>query len=55
MAPAFFVKSHYITSRGSILVEIIFQLHAIDAQGHVVFRRRVSRNRLLEFVACCPT
>ena len=43
-----------ITTVGIDLAKSVFSLHAIDAAGHVVFRRTVRRDQLLGVVAGLP-
>src|SRR5262245_51429115 len=40
-----------ITTVGLDLAKQVIQIHAIDAVGHVVLRKRVRRERLLEWCA----
>jgi transposase len=39
---------------GVDLAKNIMQLHAVDARGRVVFRKRLARNKLLDFLAGIP-
>ena len=39
---------------GIDLAKSVFQIHAIDARGKVVVRRKMSRNQMLEFVVNLP-
>ena len=39
---------------GLDIAKRVFQAHGVDAAGHVVFRRRLARAKLLEFFAAQP-
>jgi transposase len=39
---------------GLDLAKQVFQLHGVDARGHVVLRKRLTRSRVLEFFATLP-
>lgn len=43
-----------ITTIGLDLAKSIFQLHAVDAEGTVVWRKKVRRGALLETLAQVP-
>jgi transposase len=43
-----------ITTLGIDLAKHVFQLHGVDARGHVVLSRRVKRSQLVETVASLP-
>src|SRR5512140_3406196 len=44
----------HITTLGIDVAKHVFQLHGVDARGHVVLSRRVKRDRLLHTVASRP-
>jgi len=44
-----------LTLLGIDLAKNAFQLHGIDSKGQAVLRRRLNRNKLVEFVAKLPT
>jgi len=43
------------TTIGLDIAKHIFQAHGADAGGHVVFRKRLRREKLLEFFAAQPS
>ena len=43
-----------VTTVGLDLAKHIFQVHAVDASGHVVVAKSIRRNKLLEFFASLP-
>jgi len=43
-----------VSTIGLDLAERVFQAHGADATGHVVFRKRLTRGKLLEFFAAQP-
>lgn len=38
-----------ITAIGVDLAKHVFQVHAVDAQGHTVLRKRLSRSQMVPF------
>ena len=40
-----------ISTLGIDLAKNVFQVHGVDEQGRVVVRKRLSRNKLLNFIA----
>ena len=44
----------HITILGIDLSKNVFQLHGVDARGHAVLSRRVTRSQLVEAVASLP-
>lgn len=44
-----------ITRIGLDLAKNVFQIHAVDEQGNVVFNRTLKRSKLLEFFASCES
>ena len=40
-----------ISTLGIDLAKAVFQVHGVDEQGRVVVRERLSRNKLLRFIA----
>ncbi len=40
-----------ISTLGIDLAKTVFQVHGVDAEGRVVVRKRLSRNKLLKFIA----
>ena len=44
----------HCTTLGIDLAKKVFQLHGVDARGHVMVPKRVSRTKLLEPVAQLP-
>jgi transposase len=43
-----------ITIIGPDIAKSIFQVHAVDADGAVVIRKRIGRAKMLEFFATLP-
>ena len=43
-----------VTTIGLDIAKTIFQVHGVDAAGHVVLRQKLSRSRVLEFFAKLP-
>ena len=43
-----------VTTIGLDIAKHVFQVHGADAAGHVVFRKRVTRTKLLGFLAAQP-
>jgi transposase len=43
-----------VTSVGLDLAKLVFQVHCVDALGHVVAAKAIKRNKLLEFFASLP-
>lgn len=44
-----------ITAIGVDLAKHVFQVHAVDAQGHTVLRKRLSRSQMVPFFTrLCP-
>lgn len=39
---------------GLDLAKTVFQLHGIDASGHVVFRKQLRRDKMLSFFSAQP-
>jgi transposase len=37
------------------IAKINFQLHGIDASGNIVLRKKLTRNKLIEFIAQLPS
>ena len=37
------------------IAKINFQLHGIDAAGNIVLRKKLTRNKLIEFIAQLPS
>ena len=44
----------HITTLGIDVAKHVFQLHGVDARGHVVLSRRVKRDQLFHTVASLP-
>jgi transposase len=44
-----------VTSVGLDLDKHVFQVHGVDASGHVVIAKAMRRNKLLEFFASLPS
>ena len=44
-----------ITVLGIDLAKHVFQLHGVDERGHVQLRKKLSRNKLLEFLTVTTT
>jgi transposase len=43
-----------VTTIGVDLAKLVFQLHGVDAQGEVAFRRKLRRSELLAFLGELP-
>jgi transposase len=43
-----------VTTIGLDIAKHVFQVHGADAAGHVVFRKRITRPRLIAFLAAQP-
>jgi transposase len=43
-----------VTTIGLDIAKSIFQVHGVDAAGHMVLRQKLSRSRVLEFFAKLP-
>jgi|SRR6266446_3368472 len=43
-----------VSTIGLDIAKSVFQIHGVDASGAVVIRKRITRAKLLEFVATLP-
>ena len=43
-----------VTTIGLDIAKSTFQVHGVDAAGHMVLRQKLSRSRMLEFFAKLP-
>jgi transposase len=43
-----------IATLGVDLAKDVFHLHGVDARGHTVLERRITRRKLPEFIATLP-
>lgn len=44
-----------ITLLGIDIAKINFQLHAFDVKGNIVLRKKLTRDKLIEFIATLPS
>jgi transposase len=42
-----------ITTVGLDIAKLVFQIHAVDAEGRVIVRRQVRRSQLVKFLQAC--